>query len=106
MRFPFFLWRAAGAPRDVIAVETAMPAGLLVMIPITRFWKIRFHSGVAAGSVAVLTIVQGPWFLLGLPVVAVVGWSRVRLAHHTPAQVIAGAPVGALAVAATFLLTR
>jgi hypothetical protein len=97
---------AAGAPRDVIAVEAAMLAGLLVMIPITRVWKISFHSGVSAGAVAILTIVYGPWLLLALPAVVLIGWSRVHLTHHTPAQVIAGAPVGALAATAMFLLTR
>ncbi|MCO6009367.1 hypothetical protein NE236_30785 [Actinoallomurus purpureus] len=97
---------AAGAPRDVVAVEAAMLAGLLVTIPITRVWKISFHTGVAAATTAILTVVYGPWLLLTLPVVVLIGWSRVRLAHHTPAQVIAGAPVGAVAATVAFLLVR
>ena len=97
---------AAGAPREVVAVEAAMLAGLLVMMPITRVWKISFHTGVAAATAAILTMVYGAWSLFGIPVVTLIGWSRLRLAHHTSAQVIAGAPVGAVAATVAFLLVR
>ncbi|MEV6683503.1 phosphatase PAP2 family protein [Streptomyces erythrochromogenes] len=39
--------------------------------------------------------------LLACPVVAVVGWSRVALRDHSPAQVLAGAALGAAAAATT-----
>lgn len=96
----------AGAPRDVVAVEAAMLAGLLVTTPITRVWKISFHTGVATAALVILTIVYGPWLALALPILFLIGWSRVRLHHHTVAQVLAGAPVGALAATVAFLAVR
>lgn len=97
---------AAGAPRDVVAVEAAMLGGLTITSPITAVWKVSFHTGVAAAAAVILTIVYGPPLALSIPLVAVIGWSRVQLRHHTTAQVIVGAPVGAIAATLAFLLAR
>lgn len=95
------LW-LLGAPRDLLALLASGGAGQLVFIVVTHWWKISIHTGVAAGTVAVLTTVYGPWALAALPVVPLVGWARVRLAAHTVAQVVVGALVGALVAALTF----
>jgi membrane-associated phospholipid phosphatase len=53
----------------------------------------------------VVLIAYGPLsLLLSLPIVLVVTWSRVRLGAHTPAQVIAGAAVGALLASSVWSL--
>lgn len=91
-----------GAPRQLIAMVVVMftvGAGVTV---VNQFWKLSAHAAVAAGSVAVLVQVFGPALLVGVAVVALVGWSRVALRDHTPAQVVAGAVVGAVLAAATF----
>jgi membrane-associated phospholipid phosphatase len=97
---------AAGAPRDVVAVEAVMLGGLGIIIPVTLFWKVSMHTGVAASVAAVLTMVFGSPALVVWPAVALAGWSRVRLAAHTPAQVAAAAPVGAAVAAVIFGLVR
>lgn len=94
------------APQDIIATEAAMLAGLVVSTPITHVWKISFHTGVAAAVGLILTIALGPILLLTFPVLAAIGWARVHLGDHTVAQVLAGAPIGALAAGLTFLLVR
>ena len=88
-----------GAPELLVATVTAMLVALAVTVPITLRWKISFHAAVCAGTVVVLERVlpAGPALLGGAVVVALVCWARVRLAHHTWAQVLAGAAVGALA---------
>ena len=95
------LW-ALGAPRELLALLVAGGAGLLVFLTITHWWKISIHTGVAAGTVAVLVTVYGPVAFAALPVVPLVGWARLRLAAHTLAQVIVGAGVGALVAALVF----
>ncbi|MFD2353246.1 hypothetical protein ACFSTC_34055 [Nonomuraea ferruginea] len=92
-----------GAPRLLLAAVTAMLAALAVTIPVTFRWKISFHAAVCAGTVVVLAYVLPavPVLLAGAAVVALVCWARVRLAHHTPAQVAAGTAVGALVTWAT-----
>ncbi|MER5626811.1 hypothetical protein ABT061_37870 [Streptosporangium sp. NPDC002544] len=86
-----------GAPRLLVATVTAMLAALAVTVPITLKWKISFHAAVSAGTVVVLAHVlpAAPTLVVGALVVATVCWARVRLSHHTPAQVAAGAVTGA-----------
>ncbi|MFC9815538.1 hypothetical protein ACFVJM_26080 [Streptomyces virginiae] len=99
------LW-LLGAPRTMIALIAAMLVTLAALLAVTPAWKISVHAGVSSGSVAMLAMTYGPWLLLVCPLVALVGWSRVRLRDHTPAQVLAGAALGAAAAAGTFALLR
>ncbi|MFE7181969.1 hypothetical protein [Streptomyces erythrochromogenes] len=99
------LW-ALGAPRTMIALIAAMLVTLAALLAVTPAWKISVHAGVSAGSVAMLAMTYGAWMLLACPVVALVGWSRVELRDHTPAQVLAGAALGGAVAAATFALAR
>jgi membrane-associated phospholipid phosphatase len=95
-----------GAPRLLIATVGAMLAGLAVTVPVTLKWKISFHAAVSAGTVLVLARVLpvAPTLAGGAVVVALVGWARVRLAHHTAAQVAAGALVGGASAWAILVL--
>lgn len=68
----------------------------IIMALINLAWKISAHATGVGGPLAALTFVYGwaiwPLFLL-LPLV---GWSRIKLKAHTPAQVIAGSLFGFL----------
>ncbi|WP_053633287.1 MULTISPECIES: hypothetical protein [unclassified Streptomyces] len=99
------LW-LLGAPRTMIALIAAMLVTLAALLAVTPAWKISVHAGVSSGSVAMLAMTYGPGLLLVYPVVALVGWSRVRLRDHTLAQVLAGTTLGAAAAAGTFALLR
>ncbi|MBN6056587.1 hypothetical protein JYK22_31965 [Nonomuraea sp. RK-328] len=94
---------ALGAPTLLVATVTAMLVALAVTVPVTLRWKISFHAAVSAGTAVVLAHVLPPvpTVLAGGAVVALVCWARVRLAHHTAAQVTAGALVGAAGTWAT-----
>lgn len=95
-----------GAPRELVALLGAMVAGLLLTLLVTLVWKVSIHAAVAAGAVVILALVFGPgwhvlWVLAGL-----VGWSRVELHDHTPAQVLGGFAAGGLAALVVFQLLR
>lgn len=95
---------ALHAPREL---TLTLASGLLpgiCLTAITPVWKISFHTATLAGALAVLFWLIGPWALTGLPVLGVVGWSRVSLGRHTPAQAIAGAAAGGLGAAAVLLV--
>ncbi|WFE36684.1 hypothetical protein [Micromonospora sp. WMMD975] len=94
----------AGAPAPLVAMVVVMFAVLLVVTAVNQVWKLSAHAAVVAGSTAVLVVVLGPALLPALALVALVGWSRVRLGDHTTGQVVAGALVGALIAVPTFLL--
>lgn len=91
-----------GAPREVLALLAAGGTGLLVFTAVTHWWKMSIHAGVAAGTAATLTALYGPAGLLSLPLVLLACWARIRLSAHTPAQVVAGALVGAVIAATVF----
>ena len=95
-----------GAPMAMVALIAAMVATLLVLLAITTVWKVSVHAAVSSGSVLILTLTYGPWLLAGYALVAVVGWSRVELRDHTPAQVVVGTGLGALVAGMTFAALR
>jgi membrane-associated phospholipid phosphatase len=96
-----------GAPHLLTGYLALMLASVAVLAAITTVWKISVHCAVASGSVAILALVYGPPVLCGYVLVALLGWSRVALADHTVAQVVAGSVLGAAAaVLAYAALTR
>ena len=94
----------AGAPRELVAVVVVTFVLGVVVTTVNSRWKLSIHSAVAAGYLAVLVVIAGPWLLAASPLVALVAWSRVRLRDHTPAQVLAGVAVGCPLAPATYLL--
>lgn len=94
------------APRALLAGVAAGGVGLLVAAAVNHWWKMSVHTAVAAGSCAILALVFGPVLLLTTPLIALVGWSRVRLGDHTLAQVVVGAAVGAVVAASVFAALR
>jgi len=91
------------APREVYALVAAMVAGVAVALAISLFWKISIHTACTAGSVAVLTIVLGPAWSAFLVVALAVGWARVVMRDHSPAQVAIGGLVGAAVASGTLI---
>jgi membrane-associated phospholipid phosphatase len=73
---------------------------------VTRRWKISLHCAVAGGAVATVALLYGPLLLALAPIVVVIAWSRVAVADHTVAQVIAGSLIGPILGGAVFLLVR
>ena len=86
-----------GAPRMLTGYLAFMLASVAVLALITTVWKISIHCAVASGSVAILALLYGPAVLCGYVLVALLAWSRVALADHTVAQVVAGSVLGAAA---------
>ncbi|AQT74266.1 MULTISPECIES: hypothetical protein [Streptomyces] len=97
------LLRVLGAPADVFALVVAMLVGLVSSLLVTVAWQISIHMSVAGGTVMILLLVFGPAVLPAAAVAAAVGWSRLALRAHTPAQLLAGTALGGTA-ALTFAL--
>jgi membrane-associated phospholipid phosphatase len=100
------LLAALRAPRTLLALVAAMTVGLSVSLLVTLWWKVSVHTAVAAGAAVVLALVFGPALLAVWPLVGLIGWSRVQLGDHTPAQVLVGAALGAGVAATVFPLAR
>jgi membrane-associated phospholipid phosphatase len=82
-----------GAPWELVAMLVAMIAPGVAALLIMLVWKISVHVAVVAGAVVMGALVFGPALLSLAAVVALVGWPRVAVGAHTPAQTVAGALV-------------
>lgn len=86
------------APRvlPLLALISLINISLIALI--TIMWQISMH----AMSITSATIAVGLFFSVGsamllVPLVVLVGAARLRLKRHTPAQILAGTLVGAIA---------
>jgi membrane-associated phospholipid phosphatase len=62
----------------------------VITIFINKFWKISAHSMGAAGPFAAIVFAFGWIGILMLPIVLIVGWTRIVLKCHSLSQVVAG----------------
>ncbi len=96
---------ALDAPVRLFSEVGAIFLGLIVCLLANLMWKLSVHSAVATYvALVLLTPVGHVGAALALALAATVGWSRIELKDHTPAQVLAGQFVGsALYAVALFL---
>jgi len=66
----------------------------ILIIPITRYWKISAHSMGTAVPGALLFLFGGPLFFVSLGITAAVWWSRIYLRCHDVYQLSAGYILG------------
>jgi membrane-associated phospholipid phosphatase len=84
----------------LLAALVATAVGALL----NRVTKVSVHTGVATGCAVLLAHVEPRLAFAALAAAALVAWSRLRLGHHTPAQVALGAVVAAASLAGTLAL--
>ncbi|MFH8725919.1 phosphatase PAP2 family protein [Streptomyces termitum] len=97
---------ALDAPAEMTALLVAMLCSAAVVLGITTVWKVSLHTSVASGTLTVLTLVYGSPLPALAPLIVLLGWSRVRLGAHTPAQTVVGAVLGTLVGGPVFALLR
>lgn len=62
----------------------------LITILINKYWKISAHAMGASGPFAAIIFSFGWIGFIMLPIIFLVGWSRIKLKCHTSAQVLLG----------------
>jgi membrane-associated phospholipid phosphatase len=88
------MWRFK-APEMLEISFIAGLAAVIVFMIINNYWKISLHTAFVSAAALMLTETFGArlaWLFLLLPLV---GWARLELRLHTPAQLIAGAALAA-----------
>ena len=101
----FFILLYLQPQRLMMSVYSIYLIGLPVISLITLFWKISFHATYITLFSIVYMIVFGKWAIFTLPLIPLVGWSRIKLRRHTLAQVIAGISVIGIISLAAFYMT-
>jgi membrane-associated phospholipid phosphatase len=83
--------RSIGAAQVFVQLDGGLLLQMVVLATVTVWWKISYHAAGAAGLALAALAWIGMTVALPLAMVAlVIGWARVRLHRHTPAQVLAG----------------
>ena len=82
----------ASAPRGVSDLALAVSLQMALLALITTRWKVSYHMASASALVLISRSATPDGLLLMMVVLAVgIGWARVYLRRHTPAQVVVGA---------------
>lgn len=92
------LLRTQGAPSLLVACLVAAIVANAIGAALNRITKVSVHAGSAAGCATLLGWLVPALAPLLAAAVALVGWARLRLGHHTPAQVALGAGITAACV--------
>jgi len=89
------IMRALRAPREMTALVVSVAGAMMTITGVTLVWKMSMHVVGTAGAATVLVLLYGKRAAPALALIPLVGWSRYVLEHHTVAQIVAGAVVGA-----------
>ena len=92
------------APLVLVASFAAGLSAIIIFMSINLLWKISVHTAFVAGSITVLIVLYGASGAATAVLLPLLGWSRIELEHHSPAQVAAGALLAALIVVVVFHL--
>ncbi len=92
------------APLVLVATLVSGLLAVVMFMSINLWWKISIHSAFIAGSVTILIAMYGYIWAVTIVLLPLIGWSRIELEHHSPAQVVFGASLAALVVFAVFYL--
>lgn len=94
----------AKAPVVIIACLVSAVIATAMGYWINRRTKLSLHSTAMAGCAAVLLWTALPVGLAMVVFAPLVGWSRIRLKHHTPVQILIGWMVSMISVFVVFRL--
>jgi membrane-associated phospholipid phosphatase len=93
-----------GAPLVLRATFVAGLSAVVVFMCVNLWWKISLHIAFVAASVMALIILYGPIGALSVVFLPLIGWARIELGDHSPAQVAVGAILAAVIAVVAFYL--
>ena len=82
------------APRTVSGLMLSYAANTMVLLFVTRRWKISIHTMGVSGPVAALLMIYGAEALPFFALLLAICWARMKLGVHALPEVVAGGLVG------------
>jgi membrane-associated phospholipid phosphatase len=89
----FFVFYILRSPVYLRAIFFGSFLTVIVLVLITYFWKISFHTSWITFFCITYYIIFGKWAILLAVCIPLIAWARVRIKRHSVAQVIAGSAV-------------
>ena len=90
------------APLILVAAFIAALIEILLFISINLWWKISVHTAFIAALVTILVFLYGPIAAISAMLLPLIGWARIKLKHHSLAQVTTGALLSSLIIVVVF----
>lgn len=81
-------------PAELRAALLSYAVATVLFALLTPFINLSLHAAGVTGAAVCLTFVFGLWGSLAFAILPAVFWARLRLARHTPAELVFGALVG------------
>ncbi len=94
----------SGAPERLVDTFATGLSAAVIFTVINLWWKISLHTALITALVTVLVILYGWIAMVAVVLVFLIGWARLELKQHSPAQVVAAALLSALIVVVGFHL--
>ena len=89
----FFVFYILRSPVYLRAIFFGSFLTVIVLVLITYFWKISFHTSWITFFCITYYIIFGKWAILLTVCIPLIAWARVKIKRHSLAQVIAGSAV-------------
>ncbi len=90
------------APWPLVALMVCYLGNTLFIVSVNFFWKISAHAMGVGAVVTGFGIALSPVYFLGLILLPLVSWSRIKLDMHSQGQVIAGSILSVILTAVQF----
>ena len=88
----------SGAPLMLVATFATGLSAAVIFTVINLWWKISLHTSLITALVTILVISYGWIAMVAVVLVFLIGWARLELKQHSPAQVVVAALLSALIV--------
>jgi membrane-associated phospholipid phosphatase len=92
------------APEALVALMACYLGNTLFVAAVNAYWKISAHAMGVGAVVTGFGFAVSPYYYIGLILLPVVSWSRIKLDMHSRGQVIAGSILSVILTALQFLL--
>ena len=91
-----FILNFINAPTIMVILIVAVLLEVSLLGLVTVLWKISFHAATVSSAATATLLLSSQLAWIMVPLVPLVGWTRVHLKRHTTLQVIGGCIVGTI----------
>lgn len=94
-------------PLELILIITACLVGTIIFDIVNIYLKVSLHvASLTALLSSLILFYQDPWWVLGLILIPLVGWARIRTHRHSKNEVYVGVLAGSVITVLTYVVGK